>query len=129
MPDPIRPLVLPSRLRAICRKLRRESTIPERILWGLLRNRQLGDLKFRRQQVIGRYVVDFYCDEVKLVIEVDGESHTYTEAKDRARQRELESRGLNMIRFLNDDVLRDLEAMGLEILRQAGRLDEDSPSP
>ena len=127
MPDPIRPLVLPAKLRAICRKLRRESTMPERLLWGLLRNRQLGNLKFRRQQVIGRHVVDFYCDELKMVIEVDGDSHTYTRAQDRTRQQELESRGLTVIRFLNDDVLQDLEAVGLEILRRAGRLDGYSP--
>ena len=102
------------------RQLRRDMTHPERVLWSLLRNRQLGSLKFRRQVVIDRYVVDFICKERKLVVEVDGESHVGRAAEDAQRTRDLQAKGLQVLRVTNDDMLGDLEAVGLAILRAAG---------
>ena len=117
MPPPTRPFRLSEKMKSLCRELRQDSTVPERILWGLLRNRHLAEMKFRRQQTIGPFVVDFYCDEKKLVIEVDGESHAGRQKEDRKRQSFLERNGLKVIRFTNDEVLGNLEGVGLEILR------------
>ncbi|MEM6459556.1 MAG: DUF559 domain-containing protein [Planctomycetota bacterium] len=101
------------------RRLRRSSTVPERILWGSLRRKQFRGLKFRRQAPIGRYVADFFCAEARLVIELDGESHVGRGVKDKARTAELEASGLKVIRFGNDDVLRHLDAVLMSIDRVA----------
>ena len=74
-------------------------------------------LKFRRQQVIDRFIVDFYCHEIKLVIEVDGEIHNYTQVEDAIRQEFLESLGLRVVRFNNEDVLLRIEGVLEEIER------------
>lgn len=87
----------------------------------MLRGRQLAGMKFRRQQVIGPYIVDFYCAQAHLVIEVDGESHVGRGNSDAARDSYLESHGLRVLRVTNDDVLRESEAVALAILRAAGR--------
>jgi len=110
-------------------KLRREMTHPERALWQLLRQRNLGGLKFRRQAVIGSYIVDFLCPKLKLVIEVDGESHVGTGAHDAQRTQSLERDGFRVLRLTNDDVLRDLDAVGLMILREAGAPPTPQPPP
>ncbi|MGH8453586.1 MAG: endonuclease domain-containing protein, partial [Nevskiales bacterium] len=60
---------------AIARRLRRDSTFPERLLWSRIRGSQLAGLKFRRQQVLMGFVVDFYCPDAMLVVEIDGQSH------------------------------------------------------
>ncbi len=90
----------------IARKLRKNSTKEERILWQLLRNRQFLGLKFKRQFPIGNYVVDFVCEEKKLIIELDGGQHN--EAKnihlDRVRTEFLESKGYTVVRFWNKDI-------------------------
>lgn len=87
------------------RRLRRESTLPERRLWFGLRN--LRTFKFRRQHRIGRYIVDFYCVEVKLAVEVDGSAHSGEAARlrDEERERNLRERGIRIIRFQNFDAL------------------------
>ena len=107
--------------RAWSKQLRRDLTGPERGLWHLLRGRQLGGMKFRRQQVIGPYIVEFYCAQAHLVIEVDGESHVGHGNSDAARDSYLESHGLRILRVTNDDVLRESEAVALAILQAAGR--------
>jgi very-short-patch-repair endonuclease/type I restriction-modification system DNA methylase subunit len=89
------------------RELREKQTPAEDVLWQLLRNRQLAGLKFRRQHQIGDYITDFYCDEIKLVIELDGAIHgTARQSKrDEAKQRYLESLGLIILRFDNQSAL------------------------
>lgn len=111
MPPPTRPFRLSEKMKSLCRHLRHDSTVPERILWGLLRNRRLAGMKFRRQQTIGSFIVDFYCDKLKLVIEVDGESHEGRLEEDRKRQIFLERNGLKVIRFTNDEVLGNIEGL------------------
>lgn len=101
------------------KQLRRNLTGPERGLWYLLRGRQLAGMKFRRQQIIGPYIVDFYCAQTRLVLEVDGESHVGRGASDAARDAYLRSHGLRVLRVTNDDVLRDPEAVMLAILKLA----------
>ena len=77
----------PHRLTDRARQLRRDLTPAEKILWPVLRNRAFGGLKFRRQQEIGPYIVDFFCAAVRVVVELDGESHVGTEVKDERRDR------------------------------------------
>jgi len=91
------------------RQLRHDSNWPERIVWGVLRGGRLGGLKFRRQHPIGPYVVDFYCHDVQLVVEVDGASHEDRLAHDRKRTAYLEQQGLRVFRVTNQDVLGDSE--------------------
>ena len=97
----------------IARKLRKNSTIQERILWKILRNRQFKNLKFRRQFSIGEYIVDFVCEEKRIVIELDGGQHNETEniIKDIERTRFIESEGYKVIRFWNNDILNNLEGV------------------
>ncbi|MCD8548544.1 MAG: endonuclease domain-containing protein [Aeromonadaceae bacterium] len=97
---------------ALRRRLRKTMTEPEQRLWHYLRHGQLGT-KFRRQHGIGPYVVDFYCPELRLVIEVDGDSH-YTESgirHDRQRNDFLHQSGLSTLRFTNHDIMTQLPAV------------------
>jgi len=94
--------------------LRRNSTDAERRLWCALRDRRLAGLKFRRQQPIGRYVVDFVCQERRLVIEVDGGQHGPD--VDAPRTAHLEGCGYRVLRFWNPDVLTRLEDVLATIL-------------
>lgn len=112
--------------------LRREQTAAEKELWGRLRNRALGGLKFRRQQPVGNYIVDFFCAERSLIIEVDGASHIGRRDNDRKRQRWLESEGYKVLRIMNTDVHRRIDVVLGEILRacESGREDpHPNPSP
>ena len=95
-------------------------TQPERALWRLLRDRWLAVLKFRRQQPVGDYIVDFFCEASNLVVELDGHSHDDRGENDRRRQQWLESRGLRIMRISNDDVLNGPEAVVIGIARDAG---------
>ena len=103
------------------RRLRKNPTEPERRLWAKLRNRQLG-VKFRRQHGIGDYIVDFYCAECALVIELDGESHfTLTGMEyDRVRDEYMKKIGLNILRFSNTAVIQNLDAVVTNIVEHLG---------
>lgn len=79
-------------------------------LWHELRDRRLDRIKFRRQVPIGRYIADFVCLEAGLVVEIDGSQHAELES-DRVRKADLEARGFRILRFWNDDVLKDLSAV------------------
>src|SRR6266487_4234680 len=91
------------------RWLRRESTEAERILWQLIRDRQIAGAKFRRQYQHGRYVLDFFCVERRLAIEVDGSQHYTPEGIDRDLRRTayLTNCGVRVLRFTNVEVLRE----------------------
>jgi cyclase len=95
---------------ARARELRMFSTEAERRLWGYLRTKPLR-VKFRRQHPCGKYVVDFYAHKIKLVVEADGDIHADPEQaeKDRIRQSEIESDGITVIRFTNDQIMHDLD--------------------
>ena len=88
--------------------LRHRQTQAEAKLWSLLRNRQLKGKKFRRQHAIGSYVADFYCKECKLAVELDGNFHVDVEAKeyDHSRTASLNELDITVLRFWNDEVLR-----------------------
>ena len=98
---------VPSRLRSNARKLRKNSTDAERILWSELRDHRLNGLGFRRQAPIASYVADFVCHEALLVIELDGGQHfsEQAEAADAKRTELIESRGFKVLRFSNLDVM------------------------
>jgi len=95
------------------RQLRREQTDVERKLWFALRDRRFYKLKFRRQQPIGPYVVDFVSFEAKLVIELDGGQHGLVpnEAADRLRTQRLEADGFRVIRFWNNELIENFEGV------------------
>ena len=84
---------------------------------SILRGRQLNGLKFRRQHPVEPYIVDFYCVEAKLVIELDGESHNSRETYDEDRAKFLANLGLNVMRITNDDVLTNLDGVAEGISR------------
>ena len=113
-----KPLPRPSRaLLARARHLRRDATDAERFLWRLLRNRQFLGFKFRRQHPLAGYVLDFYCHEARLAIELDGGQHAEPERAtlDAKRTQELETLGVRVVRFWNNDVLRNPEGV-LEVI-------------
>ncbi|PZV38577.1 endonuclease domain-containing protein [Mesorhizobium kowhaii] len=101
--------VSPAKL-SFARSLRREMTEAEDRLWHELRDRRLDRIKFRRQVPLGKYIADFVCLEAGLIIEVDGSQHAESDS-DRIRKAELKARGFRILRFWNDDVLKDLNAV------------------
>ncbi len=101
------------------REMRNHPTEAERRLWFVLRKRNLCGLKFRRQHNIGRYIVDFYCSSIGLVIEVDGSQHYTAEglAYDQERTAYLQSQGIYVVRVVNADVYWRMESV-LEYLHE-----------
>jgi len=100
-------------------QLRRNMTKAEAIIWQKLRCKQIETCKFRNQYSVDRFVLDFYSPEIKLAIEIDGESHFQEEAAqyDRQRQIFIESTGINFLRFTNNQVYENLNGV-LEIIAQ-----------
>lgn len=93
------------------RSLRKDATPAEQILWKYLRDRQINGRKWRRQHKISKYVVDFFCAELALVVELDGDVHAFQQRQDIQRQREIESQGIRVLRFTNQDVLENLDGV------------------
>lgn len=106
------------RLTPVARILRRDRTEAEARLWRYLRNRQIEGAKFRFQSPVGPYVADFLCVEAKLIVELDGGQHGEQVEKDARRTLELEAAGYTVIRFWNNDVLKNTEGV-LETIRLA----------
>ncbi len=96
------------KLKPVARQMRHKPTKAEEILWQHVRNRQIAGFKFRRQHSIERFIVDFYCAETELIIEVDGPIHQYQEQEDILRQEFIENQGLRVLRFSNDDVINHI---------------------
>ncbi|MGE5365121.1 MAG: endonuclease domain-containing protein [Bacteroidota bacterium] len=99
------------RLKVLARGLRKEGTLAEIILWIKVRKKALSGYDFHRQKPIGKYIIDFYCSELKLAIEIDGASHNERIEKDYIRQKELESLGIRFLRFQEKDVRFNLEGV------------------
>ena len=108
---------MPRTLLMYAKRMRRTSTEAEARMWWLLRAARFRGFKFRRQQPIGDYIVDFVCFERKLIVEVDGSQHLDAVAQDDARTAWLESVGFTVLRFWNDEVLRDAECVMRDIAR------------
>ena len=105
--DPLRPISIGRKL-ALARELRRKPTPTERYAWSLLKDRGILGLKFRRQHVLQGFIVDFYCAELRLVLELDGDHHREPSqsAYDAARSQVLEAAGYYVIRIQNRDLTR-----------------------
>lgn len=115
------------KLKVLARKLRNDMTFGETLLWNELKEDKLWGFDFDRQRCIDNYIVDFYCKELMLAIEIDGMSHNHKEAfaQDELRQQKLESLGITFIRFSEADmkydmpnVLRGIEGVILDIIKK-----------
>ena len=113
-------------LTALAKKLRRNQTDVEKILWYRLRGRQIGGYKFRRQHQIENFIADFACPERMLIVEIDGGQHNDQAQRDSTRTATLASMGYRVLRFWNNEVAEDIEAV-LEVIRLA--LEHPSPLP
>ncbi len=99
----------------LVKRLRREMTPTEKILWASVRRNALAGFHFRRQQLIDGYIVDFYCHAAKLGVELDGSVHSEQVDYDRERDRILAARDLLVLRFKNEEVMNNLEGVLGEI--------------
>ena len=108
-------------VRERARTLRRNPTEAERALWRHLRLRQLDGYKFRRQQPLGPYILDFICLEKRLIVELDGGQHAEQVVADAERTAWLEGQGFRVLRFWNHDVLKDIQAVKEVIGRALSR--------
>ena len=122
------------RALARAREMRKHPTEAERRLWSLLRNHRLATTKWKRQQQIGRYIVDFVCFEARLIVEADGSQHI-DNADDATRDAWLRAQGFRLLRFYNNDILAEPQSVLTAILTAlqapagASSPDERSPSP
>jgi adenine-specific DNA-methyltransferase len=108
---PHHPAKLPEDIRVFAREMRGRMTDAEALSWILLRNRRLAGAKFRRQHPVGRYILDFYCDEKKLGIELDGGQHGEATDYDQHRDSWLQTQGIRILRFWNNQMLEETEAV------------------
>ena len=100
-----------AKLKPLAREMRHEPTPAEEKLWQQLRGRRFQSIKFRRQHAIERFIVDFYCADARMIVEVDGPIHEYTPEEDAIRQEFLEALGFQVIRFTNGDVMQSLDVV------------------
>ena len=117
---------LRERARVRARSLRETPTDAESLLWYHLRDRRLADHKFRRQRPIGPYFADFACLEAKLIVELDGGQHVEDVGYDQNRTRFIEAQGYRVLRFWNNEVLTQTDAVRERILQA---LQEAAPHP
>jgi len=126
--DVIESFAMEDRQRRFARRMRAEPTDAERVLWQRLRHDiKLVGSHFRRQVVIGPFIVDFASRRAKLVIELDGGQHDWQQASDASRTRRIEAAGYRVLRFWNNDVLGNLEGVLSEIQRALPATPDPSP--
>ncbi len=108
-----RPSFISPTIIEAARNLRKTQTNVEQILWYCLRNRNFMNLKFRRQYPLGSFVLDFYCHDILLGIELDGSQHMELDQKlyDQERENFLKEKGIRLIRFWNNEILENLEGV------------------
>ena len=116
-------------LKTKSRELRSNSTDAERLLWLQLRRRQLAGFRFRRQHPIGDFIADFVCLERRLVVEVDGGQHQTNEAYDTRRSEQMGKSGFKVVRFWNNQVFQELEAVKETILKELTDNQHRQPPP
>ena len=108
--------------RNFARILRKDQTKAEKIIWELLRNRKFMDLKFRRQHVIEGFVLDFYCHELRLGLEIDGSVHLKKKEYDALRQNIIESEGITIIRIANNEITKDKKSILVKLKKSCQSL-------
>ena len=116
-------------LKPLARQMRHKATPAEDALWQRLRGGRLNGVRFRRQHAIGPWIVDFYCAAARLIVEVDGPIHASQQGSDAERQAALEGYGLHVLRFSNEAVLGDLEAVVRKIAAAVEIPPHPNPSP
>jgi len=99
------------KLSKFAKGMRRQPTKAENLLWYHLRNRQIANVKFRRQEPTGSFIADFVAMELRLIIELDGGQHALAANADKARTTALEKDGYRVLRFWNNDVLENLDGV------------------
>lgn len=97
--------------------LRKRSTLPEVLLWNHLQAKKMMGFRFHRQKPIDHYIVDFFCKPLRLIIEIDGPCHDYKDVREKKRDDRLKSFGYNMLRFRNDEVMKNIDRV-LLVIRQ-----------
>ena len=102
-------------LKQRSRDLRNNSTLSEVLLWKRLRGRQMKGFQFNRQKPLGRFIADFYCKPLNLVLEIDGSSHEGKEQYDAEREIELQKLGVTVLRFTNSEVKTDIRGVLMRI--------------
>lgn len=124
-------LAVPPLLLAKAREMRKISTTAEKFLWSLLRDRQLQNAKFRRQHPIGNYILDFYCHESRLAVELDGSGHAEPEQQELDMQRTewLNNQGISVIRFWNNEVMENIQGVLQRIAETLVPHSDPHPSP
>lgn len=114
---------------SFARQLRAAQTDAETLLWSRLRGHRLFGLKFRRQQPVGACIVDFFCAEKRLIVELDGGQHQDRAGYDAGRDAWLKTEGYTVLRYWNNEVMGNLEGVLGDICRCAGVLEKGPPSP
>jgi len=109
--------IMTKNLNTLARSLRKGSSDAERFLWRYLSSKQLEGLKFRRQQPIGKCIVDFVCFEKNIISEADGGQHAVESTKDHLRDEWLKGEGFNVLRFWNNEILGNIEGV-IELVRK-----------
>ena len=118
---------LPDDLKQFAREMRKQSTDAEALMWHLLRGRRFQNLKFRRQHAVGQYILDFYCDELPLAVELDRGQHQGQADYDATRTEILATRGIRVIRYWNNDVFTQTEGVLTDLFNIIEAM--QSPSP
>jgi very-short-patch-repair endonuclease len=111
------------------RRLRRDQTNAERMLWFRLRDRRLNGWKFRRQFPVDRYVVDFFCADAHLIVELDGGQHAARTDADAQRTKVLEAMGYMVLRYWNNDVMQNIDGVLEDIYAALERHRPEPPHP
>ncbi|MFD2724621.1 endonuclease domain-containing protein [Hyunsoonleella rubra] len=111
------------KLKELARQLRKNSTLPEILLWQKIKQRAFG-VQFHRQVPMLNYIVDFYCHEIKLAIEIDGHSHDFNDTKGLERQKEIEAYGVTFLRFSNEEVKKKMFSVLLVIEETCDQLNK-----
>ncbi|MEK9630025.1 MAG: endonuclease domain-containing protein, partial [Nitrospinota bacterium] len=119
-----------SSLTEKARKLRKTPTPAEEKIWkGVLRGRNLMGLKFSRQKPLDEYIVDFYCSELLLAIEIDGDSHANQELYDDKRTQKLNSLGVTVLRYTNKEVMENIDGVYKDLKKRIKNLKQPPQSP
>ena len=116
------------KLKDLARQLRKNSTLSEVLLWQQIKNKGLG-VQFHRQVPMLNYIVDFYCHEIMLAIEIDGDSHLHKYEYDKKREGELEQMGVKFIRFNDIDVKKNMFSVTLSLEQTVSVMLKESNTP
>ena len=123
------PAQLPEDLKYYAREMRTNATDAEALMWSLVRGKRLLGLKFRRQHTFDRYILDFYCEELQLAIELDGGQHQKQVSYDSERTARLEKQGICVLRFWNNDVMTQTEVVMTDLFNKVQSMQSPSPQP